>query len=278
METSHMTQPSPQDDLPPGPYEVFKCEDERWGWDVEDKDGRLIAQNCTEQFARAIAAIPEMKEHNAFLQERVIAFQNEATRLREENARLTERLRPRGLVVTIIEDAGHYVNEKVAAEIDRLRAEVERFTTHSGALESALFAKTSELYPDLRSELDRLRAEKAAIEAATIDQCAEILQTIRLQKVPGTEGCHALMQAEEAIRALTKAAKREQYDYKKVEIVHLSAENAELTRSLKRRLDIRLNNYLCEMTEGYDDSITGFNEAWDVMRKIFDEILWPKPP
>lgn len=34
-------------------------------------------------------------------------------------------------------------------------------------------------------------------------------------------------------------------------------------------LGSRLNNYLCEMKEGYDDSIVGFNEAWDVMRKFF---------
>lgn len=42
--------------------------------------------------------------------------------------------------------------------------------------------------------------------------------------------------------------------------------------SLRRRLDARLNDYLCEMKESYDDSIVGFNEAWDIMRKLFDEI------
>jgi hypothetical protein len=41
---------------------------------------------------------------------------------------------------------------------------------------------------------------------------------------------------------------------------------------LKDRLDFRLNEYLCEMQPGYDDSITGFNEAWDVMRKLFAEL------
>jgi hypothetical protein len=40
---------------------------------------------------------------------------------------------------------------------------------------------------------------------------------------------------------------------------------------LKRRVDIRLNNYLCDMKPGYDDSITGFNEAWDVIREVFNE-------
>ncbi len=40
---------------------------------------------------------------------------------------------------------------------------------------------------------------------------------------------------------------------------------------LKERIDYRLNDYLCEMKEGYDDSITGFNEAWDVVRDIFKE-------
>jgi hypothetical protein len=42
---------------------------------------------------------------------------------------------------------------------------------------------------------------------------------------------------------------------------------------LKDKIDTQLNNCLCEMKEGYDDSITGFNEAWDIIRKIFDEAL-----
>lgn len=42
---------------------------------------------------------------------------------------------------------------------------------------------------------------------------------------------------------------------------------------MKERLDLRLNNVLCEMKEGYDDSIVGFNEAWDVMRKTFADAV-----
>lgn len=42
-------------------------------------------------------------------------------------------------------------------------------------------------------------------------------------------------------------------------------------RNLKSRLDARLNDVLAEMRPGYDDSIVGFNEAWDVMRKLFAE-------
>jgi hypothetical protein len=44
-------------------------------------------------------------------------------------------------------------------------------------------------------------------------------------------------------------------------------------RTLKDRIDTRLNNHLCEMKEGYDDSITGFNEAWDIVRAAFAEAL-----
>jgi hypothetical protein len=40
---------------------------------------------------------------------------------------------------------------------------------------------------------------------------------------------------------------------------------------LKAQIDTRLNDCLCEMKEGYDDSIVGFNEAWDIVRKVFDE-------
>jgi hypothetical protein len=42
-------------------------------------------------------------------------------------------------------------------------------------------------------------------------------------------------------------------------------------RKLKSALSDRLNNHLIEMKPGYDDSITGFNEAWDVMGKFFDD-------
>lgn len=35
---------------------------------------------------------------------------------------------------------------------------------------------------------------------------------------------------------------------------------------LKSKTDLRLNDYLCEMKPGYDDSIVGFNEAWDIVR------------
>lgn len=45
----------------------------------------------------------------------------------EELRMLRERLGPRGLEVVMIDGAGHYVNEKVKAEIERLRDEVEHF-------------------------------------------------------------------------------------------------------------------------------------------------------
>ena len=50
-------------------------------------------------------------------------------------------------------------------------------------------------------------------------------------------------------------------------------EARKLLQRLKDRIDTRLDNYLCEMQEGYDDSITGFNEAWDIVRKAFAEAL-----
>jgi hypothetical protein len=42
-------------------------------------------------------------------------------------------------------------------------------------------------------------------------------------------------------------------------------------RNLKVALSDRLNNYLCEMKPNCDDSMTGFNEAWVVMGKFFDD-------
>lgn len=45
----------------------------------------------------------------------------------EEIRRLRERLGPRGIEVVMIDDTGHYVNEKVKAEIERLREENRHF-------------------------------------------------------------------------------------------------------------------------------------------------------
>jgi hypothetical protein len=55
------------------------------------------------------------------------------------------------------------------------------------------------------------------------------------------------------------------------------AQIAEMTR-LKDRIDHRLNNHLCEMKEGYDDSITGFNEAWTIVSRAFGEATATEQP
>lgn len=44
----------------------------------------------------------------------------------------------------------------------------------------------------------------------------------------------------------------------------------ESIQRLKMRIDDRLNAYLCDMKPDYDDSIVGFNEAWDIVRKVFE--------
>lgn len=49
------------------------------------------------------------------------------------------------------------------------------------------------------------------------------------------------------------------------------------TNHLKDRIDTRLNDVLCEMKAGYDDSIVGFNEAWEEVRKICNKICQERP-
>jgi hypothetical protein len=34
------------------------------------------------------------------------------------------------------------------------------------------------------------------------------------------------------------------------------------------KISTRLDNSLCEMKPNYDDSITGFNDAWDMSRAV----------
>lgn len=45
----------------------------------------------------------------------------------------------------------------------------------------------------------------------------------------------------------------------------------QMRERLKTRIDTRLNDCLCEMKPDYDDSIVGFNEAWDIVRAIFKD-------
>ena len=54
------------------------------------------------------------------------------------------------------------------------------------------------------------------------------------------------------------------------EIALLSDAPVVALKEMRGKLSDALNNVLCEMKSGYDDSIVGFNEAWDVMRKTFD--------
>jgi hypothetical protein len=49
--------------------------------------------------------------------------------------------------------------------------------------------------------------------------------------------------------------------------------DAEQLKRVKARIDFRLNEILCEMKPNYDDSIVGFNQAWDIVRKVFEEEL-----
>ena len=46
---------------------------------------------------------------------------------------------------------------------------------------------------------------------------------------------------------------------------------------IRERIDHVLNDYLCEMKPDYDDSITGFNEAWDIVRRILKEEIEKEP-
>jgi hypothetical protein len=48
------------------------------------------------------------------------------------------------------------------------------------------------------------------------------------------------------------------------------------TKRLKEQIDTRLNNVFCEMKDGYDDSIVGFIEAWDIVRGIFVDTEPPR--
>lgn len=85
--------------------------------------------------------------------------------------------------------------------------------------------------------------------------------------------CDLVREAADEIGRLSEEARWQSFRIadKDCLIESLRAEKAELVEALKRRLSDQLNDHLCGMKEGYDDSIVGFNEAWDVMRKFFDD-------
>lgn len=52
---------------------------------------------------------------------------------------------------------------------------------------------------------------------------------------------------------------------------------AELIEKLKRKIDYRMNEALCEMKPDFDDSITGFNDAWKIVDGAFKDALSAAP-
>jgi len=52
-----------------------------------------------------------------------------------------------------------------------------------------------------------------------------------------------------------------------------ASEAEPVAKRLKRRIDYRLNDALIEMKPEHDDSITGFNEAWDIVSRLINEEL-----
>lgn len=46
----------------------------------------------------------------------------------------------------------------------------------------------------------------------------------------------------------------------------------EVIEKIRERVSSRLDSHLSDMKPNFDDSIVGFNEAWDLMRKVFDEV------
>ena len=61
------------------------------------------------------------------------------------------------------------------------------------------------------------------------------------------------------------------YRKAEAELAEAEAERDAILDHFKSSLDARLNDVLCEMKEGWDDSVVGFNEAWDIMRKAYKD-------
>lgn len=139
------------------------------------------------------------------------------------------------------------------------------------------------------SYYDKLDREHAPGEAALLDEMAAALSS--------TDGRSSAGRSDNKLKAFAddcRGAAREYDDmagkgrrisaetvaaaYRRIarelDALHIPvvSDKASLERVFDR-LGTRLNNVLCEMKPDHDDSIVGFNEAWDVMRAIFKEEL-----
>ena len=127
-----MTQPSPQDDLPPGPWTVFEWTDH---WSVMDATGCGFAHAWKERDARAIAAIPEMRAELEQWKDRA--------------------LRGRAILKEISECDAAKENDRLRAEKAELQAEIERWDETDPLV-------NKRLKEDLQ-EILTLRTEKAEL-------------------------------------------------------------------------------------------------------------------
>jgi hypothetical protein len=156
-----MTQPSHQDDLPLIPWTVRQFEH---AWEIRAADGGFICFVQGKGLARAIAAIPEMRETIKTQHEAIFALNKELDRLR----RLVE-----------CKDCMEYAQGVVTAERtenDRLRAE--------NATQDKRILEWGDRYADLANDTDRLRAEKAELieMLATRTTHPEYLEVLRRYK------------------------------------------------------------------------------------------------
>ena len=91
-----MTQPSPQDELPPAPWTVRQFEH---AWEIRAADGGLICFVQSEPLARAIAEIPEREEFARKRAMDIVTLGAECGRLTTANDRLrAEALKLKDLV------------------------------------------------------------------------------------------------------------------------------------------------------------------------------------
>jgi regulator of replication initiation timing len=164
-----------------------------------------------------------------------------------ENERLTTLADTRGLMLG-----------QLRAQFDDMVRQRDRALEQAGVELSEendrLIAENKRLTTDIASDQQRLFHYEAAIERMRADLNATQVSVMALDK------------ESERLRAENTQLHEGMFRLRD-QIERLTAER----KALKDRIDRRLDNYLCEMKEGYDDSIVGFNEAWDIVRAVFAE-------
>jgi CRISPR/Cas system-associated protein Cas10 (large subunit of type III CRISPR-Cas system) len=140
-------------------------------------------------------------------------------------------------------------NAELIESANERREYAFQMESHAQAAEAAL-AKAVDALAKAESRAETAERTNGELSRIIEDKVAQLQA---LHKSNDFNGRAAILQRERA-----EKAERERDEARR------------RNNSLRNRMTSALDSRLCEMRPNEDDSISGFNDAWDVVRSIFD--------